>query len=398
MPNPDAIHDASMLQAAVRLAMNGRGHVEPNPMVGCIIVRDGVVIGQGFHERFGGPHAEPNALATCVQSPRGATAYVTLEPCCHTGKKTPPCVPALLAAGIARVVVGCIDPNPQVSGRGIAALRDAGVQVVESNDAACRQLIAPYVASAIHHRPYITLKWAQSADDKVAGTGGRRAQISNDRSRQVVHRLRAGSDAILIGLGTAIADDPLLTVRGIEPSRPLLRIVLDSDLRLSTHSQLVQTIDEGRVAVFCSKEAADQSGTRVGLAACGVQIHPVSRISPGRLNLGEIIAKIAGMGVTHLLVEPGPTLAGSFLAEGLWDRAWVIRSPKPIDQASAPNAPPEPENAVATADLDGDTLTEYFNPRGEYDGPFASADFIISATHEWPPPFPSPGVPEKGTR
>ena len=378
MPDPVTNPDIEFLHRAGRLAMNGRGHVEPNPMVGCIIVKNGNVIGEGHHELFGGPHAEPNALAACTESPAGATVYITLEPCCHTDKKTPPCVPTLLAAGIARVVVGCIDPNPQVSGQGIAELRAAGVRIDAANDSACRQLIAPYIARTLHHRPYITLKWAQSADGKIAGPGGRRVQISNKRSQQVIHALRSRSDAILIGIGTAVADDPLLTARGAEPHRSLIRIVLDSDLRLSIHSQLVRTIDRGRVVVFCSKEAADYSGTRAALAACGVGIYPVPSDSPGRLNLEHIMRQIGSMGVTHLLIEPGPTLAKSFFASGVWDRAWVIRAEKMIGDSTAPDAVASPENSVGNVGLEGDVLTEYLNPHGVYAGPFPSADFVLS--------------------
>src|SRR5437763_505869 len=161
MPSASEV-DAEYLRRAIRLAMNGRGRVEPNPMVGCVIVKNNRVIGEGYHQQFGGPHAEPNALANCVESPHGATAYVTLEPCCHANKKTPPCTPRLIAAKIARVVIGCLDPNPDVNGQGVAMLRAAGVMVegpvLESE---AKQLIAPFIATTRYRRPYVTLKWAQ---------------------------------------------------------------------------------------------------------------------------------------------------------------------------------------------------------------------------------------------
>src|SRR5688572_13946707 len=220
--------DEQFMRRAIRLAMNGRGHVEPNPMVGCVIVKDGRVIGEGFHATFGGPHAEPNALANCTESPAGATAYVTLEPCCHTNKKTPPCVPALIGAKVARVVVGCLDPNPDVNGKGIQQLRVAGVEVVGPVlEAEAKQLIAPFLARVRENRPYVTLKWAESADGKVAGEMGRRVQISNPLSSSRVHELRGTSDAILIGSRTALLDDPLLTARGASGSRVPLRAVMD---------------------------------------------------------------------------------------------------------------------------------------------------------------------------
>jgi diaminohydroxyphosphoribosylaminopyrimidine deaminase/5-amino-6-(5-phosphoribosylamino)uracil reductase len=377
MPDPISNSDLQHLHRAVRLSMNGRGAVEPNPMVGCVLVKDQRVIGEGFHAQFGGPHAEPAALRAAAESTAGATAYVTLEPCCHTNKKTPPCVPALIEAKLARVVVGCRDPNPQVSGRGIALLREAGIRVDEAEDAECRQLLAPFIAATVHHRPYVTLKWAQSADGKVAGPGGKPVRISNKLSQKVTHELRSRCDAILAGIGTVTTDDPLLTARGVKTSCPLLRMVLDSDLRLSIDSQLVRTIDRGRVIDFCSKEAADYSGTRTPLAACGVEIDPVPSDSPGRLNLPRVLEQIGRMGVTHLLVEPGPTLARSFLESGRWDRAWVFRSPMQISDNNGPAAPNEPANEVANVELDGDRLTEYLNPKGIYFASSASADFVL---------------------
>ena len=165
---PDA--DEQFLRRAVRLAMNGRGGVEPNPMVGCVVVKDGRVIGEGYHGQFGGPHAEPTALDACTESPTGATAYVTLEPCCHTDKKTPPCAPRLVREGIARVVVGCLDPNPKVNGNGVRLLRDACVRVDGPVlEAECKQLIAAFLKRVGGRRPYVTVKWAESADGKVGG-------------------------------------------------------------------------------------------------------------------------------------------------------------------------------------------------------------------------------------
>src|SRR5205823_4241162 len=164
--------DQTFLRRAIRLAMNGRGRVEPNPMVGCVIVKEGRMIGEGYHQEFGGPHAEPNALANCTESAAGATAYVTLEPCCHVNKKTPPCVPRLIEAKLGRVVIGCLDPNPDVHGRGVAMFRAAAV-VVDGPvlEAEAKQLIAPFIARTVRGRPYVTLKWAETADRRVAGRG-----------------------------------------------------------------------------------------------------------------------------------------------------------------------------------------------------------------------------------
>ena len=159
--------------------MLGRGGVEPNPMVGCVLAKRDRIIGEGYHARHGGPHAEPNALASCTESPSGATAYVTLEPCCHTNKLTPPCTPRLIAAGISRVVIGCLDPNPDVNGNGVRMLREAGITVDGPVlEASCKQLIAPFIKRVMGLGPYLTMKWAESADGKVAGPGGVRTQIS----------------------------------------------------------------------------------------------------------------------------------------------------------------------------------------------------------------------------
>src|SRR2546423_8567983 len=242
MPSPAAEFDREMMTRAIRLAMNGRGGVEPNPMVACVIAKDGRVIGEGFHAQFGGPHAEPTALAACSESPAGATAYVTLEPCCHTDKKTPPCVPALIAAEIARVVCGCVDPNPQVNGRGLEMLRAAGIAVeVNVLEEPAKQLLGPFIARTVYDRPYVTLKWAESADGKVAGAGGKRRQISNPRSTRALHELRGRSDAIMVGINTVLADDPMLIARDVRSARPLIRVVLDSQLRIPMDSRLVHS-------------------------------------------------------------------------------------------------------------------------------------------------------------
>jgi diaminohydroxyphosphoribosylaminopyrimidine deaminase/5-amino-6-(5-phosphoribosylamino)uracil reductase len=174
-----------------------------------------------------------------------------------------------------------------------------------------------------------------------------------------------------------VNDDPMLTVRGIEPTRPLARVVLDSDLRLPMHSQLVRTIDRGRIIEYCSKEAADRSGTRCALAACGVEIHPISSDRPGRLNLQQVLQHIGSLGVTHLLVEPGPTLAQSFIEQGLWNRAWVFRSPNAIADASAPSAVGLPMKPIAEKSLNGDVLAEYLNNDELLAGPYPSADFLL---------------------
>jgi diaminohydroxyphosphoribosylaminopyrimidine deaminase/5-amino-6-(5-phosphoribosylamino)uracil reductase len=382
--------DEQFMRRALRLAMIGRGRVEPNPMVGCVIVRDGAVIGEGYHEQFGGPHAEPNALADCIvkdDDPRGATAYVTLEPCCHTNKKTPPCAPRLIEAGVARVVIGCLDPNPDVNGNGVAALRAAGIRVdgpVPGAEAECRQLIAPFIARTQHSRPYVTLKWAQTADGKIAGPGGKRLRISNDYATRIVHRLRARCDAILVGVNTVIADDPLLTARGVPHARPPARIVLDRNLRTPADSRLVRSAQDVLTLVLCEDRAKLEHFFRLRqLDDAGVVVGSFASLSlagaVGALGRTQLPGHPAP---THLLVEPGPTLAAGFFADNLADRVWVLRSPTALNELDAPSATPIPPHFVKTGrlNLDGDTLTEYLNPQSPlFFAPSQSADFLLTA-------------------
>ena len=357
--------DEKHLRRAIRLAMNGRGLVEPNPMVGCVIVKDGRIIGEGFHQQFGHPHAEHNALASCIESPEDATAYVTLEPCCHAGKKTPPCVPRLIAAKIARVVIGCLDPNPQVNGNGVRQLREAGIAVDGPLlEAECRQLIAPFIARARDECPYFTMKWAQSADGKVAGPHGKRIQISNEKSSHIVQLLRSRCDAIVVGINTVLNDDPVLLPRGVPSLRPYRRIVLDRSLRFPADSNLVKTIDRGPVIV-CT-DVPIPSSRSMELTRSGVRVVTI-----------EHCFKDAGL--THVLTEAGPTLARDSIS-GV-DRLWIIRSSKIIGDDTAPSAAPIPDYFVQTGevDLDGDRLCEYLNTRSDvFFAPVESADLALS--------------------
>ena len=368
--------DVEFLRRAVRLAMKGRGRVEPNPMVGCVIVKDARVIGEGYHGRFGGPHAEPTALAACTEDCHGATVYVTLEPCCHTNKKTPPCAPKLIEAGVARVVMGCLDPNPNVDGRGVKILRDAGIEVVGPMlENECRQLNAAFFKGTTRARPYVTLKWAESSDGKVAGAGGKRSQISNDRAMRVVHEMRARTDTIMVGINTVLSDDPQLTVRNVEQFRPLTRAILDSNLRLPAESMLART-GAGEVVVFCSRPTFHNSPRVAELEAIGLKVNPIRATSEGRLSLDDVLFDLDDKG-QHLLIEPGPTLAKSFFDQGLADRVWVIRSPQPINEATAPGAPSVPQNYIKTGEvnIDGDVLSEYLNPNSPvFFAPEMSAD------------------------
>ena len=353
-----------MMRRSLGLAIRGSGRVEPNPMVACVIVKEGRVIGEGFHERFGGQHAEAIALARCVESPAGATVYVTLEPCCHTNKKTPPCVPALIEANVARVVVGCADPKPEVAGRGIAQLRGAGVDVtVPALEPESRQLNAAFYKRVRLGLPYVTLKWAESSDGKVAGPPGRRLWISNRRALHIVHELRALCDAILVGMNTVKADDPLLTVRGVVPCRPLHRVVLNRDLTLSMASRVVQSAREAPLIVICADAARREKPDHVrALESRGVEVVPMDTDGSGYIDLPDVLRLLGSRSFTHLLVEPGPTLARSFLRQNLADRAWIFRSPNPVGDPTVPSALRIDYTPTGEAELNGDRLTEYLNP------------------------------------
>lgn len=324
--------DEQFMVRAIELARRGEGSVEPNPMVGCVIVRGGQVVGEGWHQRFGGQHAEMEALCAAGGDARGATVYVTLEPCCHHGK-TPPCVRALIAAGIARVVAGCEDPNPVVAGRGLAQLQAAGIAVttdVAGDDA--RALIAPFRKLIVAGRPWVIAKWAMSLDGKIAAADGSSQWISGAESRALVHELRGRVDAIVVGRGTAVRDDPLLTARP-RGLRTAIRIVLDSQAALSPGSQLARTAHETPVLVAASDEApADRVAA---LQAVGVEVLLLDgQDRQARLEL--LLAELSRRQVTNVLVEGGGAVFGSLLELNALDEVYAFVAPKLLGGAAAP--------------------------------------------------------------
>jgi diaminohydroxyphosphoribosylaminopyrimidine deaminase/5-amino-6-(5-phosphoribosylamino)uracil reductase len=312
------------MRHALVLAARALGEVAPNPAVGCVIVApDGVVVGRGLTAKGGRPHAEPQALAQAGAAARGATAYVTLEPCSRHGH-TPPCAKALMDAGIARVVVAAEDPDTRVNGEGIAWLRMAGVEVTTGVcETEAVDLNAGFFLKVQHGRPLVTLKMAQSLDGKIATATGESQWITGDRARAFGHLLRARHDAVLVGVGTALADDPMLTCRltGLEGRSPL-RVVLDTRVRLTEWSKLAQTALDIPTLVYTS--AADGGGA---LEACGVEIVRVAKGAAGRPKLEDVAADLAGRGITRLLVEGGATVHAAFLNAGLADRLEVFSAP-----------------------------------------------------------------------
>lgn len=326
------------MRAALELARRGRGAVEPNPMVGAVIVRDGREIARGFHRRVGGPHAEPEALRAAAESGedvRGATVYCTLEPCCHTNKRTAPCVPALIEAGVGRVVVAMEDPDPNVSGRGIELLRAAGIEVaVGVCETEARGLLAPYVKLRTQGRPWVICKWAQTRDGFLARPDGQGRWVSGAESRRAVHELRGLCDAILVGIGTVFADDPLLTNRGDGPKRPA-RIVLDSRLRTPPNSRLIRSASDGPVLIATTRFAASHEVGRVDpLFHAGAEIIELPHAGEA-LDLGALLDELGRRDWTYLLVEGGPRVLRSFVSGGLTDELFVFTAPDSVGGAAA---------------------------------------------------------------
>jgi diaminohydroxyphosphoribosylaminopyrimidine deaminase / 5-amino-6-(5-phosphoribosylamino)uracil reductase len=309
------------MQRALALAQRGWGRVAPNPLVGCVVVRDGRCVGEGWHTEYGQPHAEVEALRGAGEAARGATAYVTLEPCGHFGK-TPPCTSALLEAGVARVVFAAADPNPKAAG-GAEILRAAGIAVEGPTDerAARDQNFAFFHAHspAGAERPFVALKLALTLDARVADRDGRSVWITGDEARAEVHRLRAGFDAVAVGIGTAAADDPLLTVRGaVTPRIPAARVVFDRALRLGLDSQLVATARQTPLWVVGGSAAPGER--RAGLEARGV------RVLAGD-DLPAALGELRKAGIRSLFVEGGAAIASSLLKAELVDRLYAFYAP-----------------------------------------------------------------------
>jgi diaminohydroxyphosphoribosylaminopyrimidine deaminase/5-amino-6-(5-phosphoribosylamino)uracil reductase len=320
--------DETMMPRALALARKGEGRVEPNPMVGCVIVRNGRIIGEGYHRRFGGPHAEIEALESCTRNPRGATVYVTLEPCCHQGK-TPPCTDALIRAGVARVVTPLRDPNPMVNGAGIRGLRAAGIAVhtgVLADEAA--EVLAPFLTRVRLGRPYVIAKWAQSLDGVLVTPPGQSRWISCATSRHRVHQLRARVDAVLVGVGTVLADDPLLTARGVPLLRRAIRVVLDAGLRIPVSAKVVATAKATPTLLFTTARAARTRKART-LIRKGAEL-VACKAPRGRLALSDCLTHLHERDVTNLLVEGGPTVLSAMLGAQLVDEVWMFVAPRLI--------------------------------------------------------------------
>ena len=351
------------LERALELAERGRGAVSPNPLVGAVIVRDGETIGEGWHAALGDLHAERAALEDCRRrgnDPAGATMHVTLEPCAHEGRQ-PPCTDAILEAGIARVVIASEDPSEKASGRGPGILRDGGVEVsfAAGEEAAAARLInQPFRKHARTGRPLVVLKMALSLDGRAATAIGDSRWISGERSRALVHRWRAECDAIAVGSGTVIQDDPLLTARGHEASRQPTRVVFDSHASIRRDSQLLQTLGKARVIVVVSPEAEPSRIAELERLGAGIAI------GSGATRGERIVSALSDLGrreITSILLEGGPTLAGAFVEAGEVDEARVFIAPIVVGGGRAAvdgEGPAQIADAVRALSAEAETIGE----------------------------------------
>ena len=315
--------DRDYMLRAIELAKRGAGHTNPNPMVGAVIVKDGKIIGEGWHRAIGGLHAEREALKACTEDARGAKIYVTLEPCCHHGRQ-PPCTQALIDAGIAEVIIGSADPNPLVCGKGAAILREHGIEVRENfMRAECDEINPIFFHFITKKTPYVALKYAMTADGKIASVSGKSKWITGESARAHVHELRNLYSGIMVGIGTVLADDPMLSCR-INGGKDPTRIIADGKLSIPLDSKIVKTAGEIPTIVFCAvvdeekKAALESAGARVIEADDG----------NGRVDMAELLRKTGELGIDSVLVEGGGTVNDALLRGGLVNRVYAYIAPK----------------------------------------------------------------------
>ena len=318
-----------VMRRARELAEHGRYTAAPNPLVGAVVTRDGAVIGEGWHARAGGEHAEVVALSGSGAAARGSQLYVTLEPCNHHGK-TPPCTDAILRSGVRRVVAGCLDPNPKMRGRSVDLLREAGVEVEVLNDGLFEKQNEQFMHLMVTGRPFVHIKLATTLDGRIAAAGGESKWITGEVARERAHLLRAEAGAVLVGAGTVRADNPLLTPRGLPDEPPsVTRVVLDPRLSIPADARLVRSADENRVVVFVGEGAsADRAGE---FRSLGVEVVPAPMMDGG-LDLVFVLEELGRRGIRGVLVEGGGETAGRFVSRGLANKITLFYAPKMLGE------------------------------------------------------------------
>ena len=374
------VADSVHMQRAIELAALGGGWVNPNPQVGAVLVCDGRVVGEGYHERFGGPHAERNTLAAAGKAAQGATLYVTLEPCCHHGK-TPPCTDAIIEAGISKVVVGSHDPNPAVSGKGITQLREAGIEVVEGfMQQECDRLNRIFFHYIKAGTPYVLMKYAMTLDGKIATHTGASKWITGEAAREDVHRLRGRYAAIMVGIGTVLADDPLLNCRSVGGHSPL-RVICDSNLRIPLESQIVQTASTYETLIVASADASTNIANAINnkkagqLAQRGCTVVSLPAQDEGsaaaRIDLMRLMDYLGKRQIDSVLIEGGPTLNASALEAGCVNRLRCYVAPKLFGGTHAPSpvagtGVAAPDNAFQLANTSVERLGDDYCIEGDF--------------------------------
>ncbi|MGE5174393.1 MAG: bifunctional diaminohydroxyphosphoribosylaminopyrimidine deaminase/5-amino-6-(5-phosphoribosylamino)uracil reductase RibD [Betaproteobacteria bacterium] len=316
--------DEKYMRIALRLAGKAKGRTSPNPMVGAVVMKNGNVISRGYHKKAGEPHAEAIALKKAGKAARGATLYVTLEPCSHTNKRTPPCTPLVMQSGVKRVVVAMIDPNPRVSGNGIKALRSAGIDVVTGVLAAeARKLNEAFIKHITTGMPYVTLKIAQTLDGKIATASGESRWITGMEARKEGHRLRDINDAILVGINTVLKDNPSLTTR-ISGGRDPVRVIVDSSLRIPLDARVLARTSQARTVIASLRSAPQEKVKK--LEAAGAEVLQV-RSTQGRVDLRDLMKKLGKSGIMSVLIEGGAEVHASAIKSGIVDKVVLFIAP-----------------------------------------------------------------------
>lgn len=316
--------DEKYMRLALRLAGKAQGRTSPNPLVGAIVVKDNIVISRGYHQKAGGPHAEAIALKKAGAAAKGATLYVTLEPCSHTDKRTPPCCPLVIQSGVKRVVVAMIDPNPRVSGKGLRSLRKAGIEVETGVlEAEARTLNEAFIKHITTGLPFVTLKLAQTLDGKIATASGESKWITGEEARAEGRRLRGCHDAILVGINTVLADDPSLTTR-IAGGRDPIRVIVDTRARLPLHAKVLTQKSSARTVVAIGKGVSEQKIKK--LQACGAEVLTVKTMQ-GRVDLRDLMQKLGKRDILSVLIEGGAEINASALKSGIVDKVVAFIAP-----------------------------------------------------------------------